>query len=486
MNAATLTALLPVLVPAAGGLWILGAIAILQRRTLRVCAWLALLTLFMSGTFAAMLLREGGRRTILHGALVCDPQSLAFHLIFCTVAALSVLVSMAHLEAVHWPHGEFYALLLFAVSGMTIMASTESLLSIFLGLEILSIPLYVLAGFTRDRVYAIEAALKYFLLGAFATGFTLYGMALLYGASGRLDLGGVASALAAGQGTIDPLLMVGGALLLIGLSFKIAAVPFHFWAPDVYQGSLAPVAGFMATGTKAAAFATLLRVVTMTLDQPLARDRFVSVTTVIAILTMVVGNVVAIAQQNIKRMLAYSSIANAGYLLVALAAVVKSQARGGSLFFYLAVYGFMTVGAFAVAAVLGREGESDQGYALSAYAGLGRRRPMLAAAMTVFMLSLTGLPPAAGFMAKFTIFRDAVNADLVPLAAIALVTSVIGAFYYLRVVVQMYFREPAPAGSVPETRIAFTDAVAIAVAAAAILGIGLFPSALLDLARFAG
>jgi NADH-quinone oxidoreductase subunit N len=486
MNPATLTALLPVLVPAAGGLWVLGAIAILKRRTLRACAWLALVTLFLSGTFAAMLLREGGRRTILHGALVCDPQSLAFHLVFCTVAALSVLVSMAHLEAVHWPHGEFYALLLFAVSGMTIMASTESLLSIFLGLEILSIPLYVLAGFTRDRVYAIEAALKYFLLGAFATGFTLYGMALLYGASGRLDLAGVASALAAGQGTIDPLLMVGGALLLIGLAFKIAAVPFHFWAPDVYQGSLAPVAGFMATGTKAAAFATLLRVVTMTLDQPLARDRFLAVTTVVAILTMVVGNVVALAQQNIKRMLAYSSIANAGYLLVALAAVVKSQARGGSLLFYLAVYGFMTVGAFAVAAVLGREGESDQGYALSAYAGLGRRRPMLAAAMTVFMLSLTGLPPAAGFMAKFYIFRDAVNADLVPLAAIALVTSVIGAFYYLRVVVQMYFREPAPAGSVPETRLAFTDAVAIAVAAAAILGIGLFPSALLELARFAG
>jgi NADH-quinone oxidoreductase subunit N len=486
MNPATLTALLPVLVPSAGGLWILGAIAILKRRTLHACAWLALLTLFLSGTFAAMLLREGGRRTILHGALVCDPQSLAFHLVFCTVAALSVLVSMAHLEALRWPHGEFYALLLFAVAGMTIMSSTESLLSIFLGLEILSIPLYVLAGFTRDRVYAIEAALKYFLLGAFATGFTLYGMALLYGASGRLDLAGVASALAAGQGTSDPLLMVGGALLLIGLAFKIAAVPFHFWAPDVYQGSLAPVAGFMATGTKAAAFATLLRIVTMTLDQPLARDRFLSVTTVVAILTMVVGNVVAIAQQNIKRMLAYSSIANAGYLLVALAAVVKSGSRGSSLLFYLAVYGFMTVGAFAVAAVLGREGESDQGYALSAYAGLGRRRPMLAAAMTVFMLSLTGLPPAAGFMAKFYVFRDAVNADLVPLAAIALATSVIGAFYYLRVVVQMYFREPAPAGGTPEPRLALTDLVAIAVAAAAVLGIGLFPSSLLELARFAG
>jgi NADH-quinone oxidoreductase subunit N len=217
-----------------------------------------------------------------------------------------------------------------------------------------------------------------------------------------------------------------------------------------------------------------------------ARDRFISVTTVIAILTMVVGNVVAVAQQNIKRMLAYSSIANAGYLLVALAAVVKSGTRGGSILFYLAVYGFMTVGAFAVAAVLGRGGESDQGYALSAYAGLGRRRPMLAAAMTVFMLSLTGLPPAAGFMAKFYIFRDAVRADMTPLAGVALTTSVIGAFYYLRVVVQMYFREPAPAGAVPETRLAVTDAVAIAVAAAAVIVIGLFPSALLDLARFAG
>ena len=486
MNPATLTALLPVLVPSAGGLWVLGAIAILKRRTLHACALLALVTLVLSGTFAAMLLREGGRRTVLHGALVCDPPSLAFHLVFCIVAALTVLVSVGHLEALHWPHGEFYALLLFAVSGMTIMASTENLLSIFLGLEVLSIPLYVLAGFTRDRVYAIEAALKYFLLGAFATGFILYGMALLYGASGRLDLGGVAGALAAGQGTIDPLLLTGGTLLLIGLSFKIAAVPFHFWAPDVYQGSLAPVAGFMATGTKAAAFATLLRVVTMTLDQPLARDRFVSVTTVVAVLTMVTGNVVALAQQNIKRMLAYSSIANAGYLLVALAAVVKGETRGSSLLFYLTVYGFMTVGAFAVAAVLGREGESDQGYALSAYAGLGRRRPMLAFAMTVFMLSLTGLPPAAGFMAKFYIFRDAVRADMVPLAGIALMTSVIGAFYYLRVVVQMYFREPAPAGAVPEARLAMTDAVAIAVAAAAVLGIGLFPGALLDLARFAG
>src|SRR6185503_17385379 len=209
--------------------------------------------------------------------------------------------------------------------------------------------LYVLAGFTRDRVYAIEAALKYFILGAFSTGFILYGIALLYGASGSVTLHGIAEALAASRGgPIDPLLLVGGALLLIGLSFKVAAVPFHFWAPDVYQGSLAPVAGFMATGTKAAAFAAFVRVVGVALNGPPAKEQWIAVTSVVAILTMLLGNLVALAQQNIKRMLAYSSIANAGYLLVALAAVGKMDAEPSSIVFYLFVYGFMTVGAFAV------------------------------------------------------------------------------------------------------------------------------------------
>jgi NADH-quinone oxidoreductase subunit N len=475
--------LLPVLVPALGGLWILLQVAILKRRTLRLCAAQAMLILGVSAASAAMLF-GAGRRSVAHGAILIDHQGLAFHLIFVVVAALTVLLSVVHLEAAGAAHGEFYALILFAVSGMTMMAASENLLTLFLGLEILSIPLYILAGFTRDQVYSIEAALKYFLLGAFSTGFVLYGVALLYGATGHIDLPGIRDALSAARDSgPDPLLMAGGALLLIGLAFKIAAVPFHFWAPDVYQGSTAPVAGFMAAGTKAAAFAALIRIVSVALGQPPLREMWIEIVSVLAILTMVLGNLTALAQQNIKRMLAYSSIANAGYLLVALAAAGRQGEESGSLLFYLSVYAFMTIGAFAVASIVGREGEGDQGYMLPAYAGLGRRRPAIAAAMTLFMLSLTGIPPAGGFMAKFYIFREAVNADLVALAAVGLLTSVVGAFYYLRVVVQMYFREPA-AGLAPPAPLAPTDALALFLAALAVLGIGLFPGGLINLARY--
>ena len=488
MSSQTLMGMLPVLVPAVGGLWILLLIAVLKRHTLRWCAFLALFVLGLAAGSDVLLWHSHAEGTMLDGALLLDPQLLAFHVLFVVAAALTVLVSMAHLESLQWPHGEFYALILFAVSGMTIMAGTENLLSLFIGLEVLSIPLYVLAGFTRDRVYAIEAALKYFLLGAFSTGLFLYGIALLYGASGSVTLSGVADALQASRGgSIDPLLLVGGAFLLIGLAFKVAAVPFHFWAPDVYQGALAPVAGFMAAGTKAAAFAAFVRVVSVALAGPPAKEQWIAVTSVVAILTMSIGNLVALAQQNIKRMLAYSSIANAGYLLVALCAVGKMNAEASSIVFYLFVYAFMTIGAFSVAAILGREGEADHAYALTAYAGLGKRRPLLAAAMAVFMLSLTGIPPAAGFMAKFYIFRDAVRADLVGLAAVGLLTSVIGAFYYLRVVVQMYFRDPAPeAPGSPGLRIAATDVLAIGAAALAILWLGLFPTALLRFVGFPG
>jgi NADH-quinone oxidoreductase subunit N len=390
---------------------------------------------------------------------------------------------VVHLEAAGAAHGEFYALILFALSGMTMMAASENLLTLFLGLEILSIPLYILAGFTRDRIYSIEAALKYFLLGAFSTGFVLYGIALLYGSTGHVDLPGIREALSAARDSRpDPLLLSGGALLLVGLAFKVAAVPFHFWAPDVYQGSTAPVAGFMAAGTKAAAFAALFRIVSVALSEPPVKEIWIDVVSVISVLTMVLGNLTALGQQNIKRMLAYSSIANAGYLLVALAAGGRRDGGPGPLLFYLVVYVFMTIGAFAVAAIVGRDGEGDQGFALAAYAGLGRRRPVLAAAMTLFMLSLTGIPPAGGFMAKFYIFREAVDAGLVPLAVVGLLTSVVGAFYYLRVVVQMYFRDPIQE-SAPPASLAATDALALALASIAILVIGLFPGGLLNLTR---
>jgi NADH-quinone oxidoreductase subunit N len=478
----SLPLLLPILIPALGGIYILMMVAVRRDRSPRLPPAHTLVLLGLSAASAVALLARGTRQELLAGAVLIDPRALAFHLVFLVVAALTVLGSAAHLRAEKAEHGEYYALILFAVSGMTMMAASQSLLTIFLGIEILSIALYVLAGFTRDRVYSIEGALKYFLLGAFSTGFILYGIALLYGVTGRIDLGGIAAALRErGGGPADPLFLAGLALVLIGLAFKVAAVPFHFWAPDVYQGSMAPVSGFMAAGTKAAAFAALLRVLSVGFGEPSVRIRWVAILGAISLLTMIAGNVIALAQTNIKRMLAYSSIANAGYLLLAVAAGGDDAAGTGVVFFYLAAYALMTVGAFAVAAVVGRAGEEGDGYALEAFAGLGRRRPLLAAAMAIFMLSLTGIPPTGGFMGKFYIFRSAVNAGMYGLAATGLIASVIGAFFYLRVVVQMYLREPG-ASPAPAPLTAF-EILALFVAAGGTIYLGLFPSALLDLAR---
>ncbi len=476
-----LGALLPLILPAMGGVWVLGLVAWQRDRDVRWPAAHSLLFLGLSAASAIVLLGQQVDREILGGAIVIDPQGMAFHLVFILVAVLTVLSSAGHLQAEGIRQGEFFALVLFAVFGMSTMASSHNLLTIFLGLEILSICLYALAGFTRDRDHAIEGALKYFLLGAFSTGFVLYGMALFYGVTGRIDLGSMAGYLSATRGEpIDPLILVGAALLLIGLAFKVGAVPFHFWAPDDYQGSLAPVAGFMAAGTKAAAFATMLRILTVAFSEAPMRDQWVTIVSGLALLTMVVGNLVALAQQNIKRMLAYSSIANAGYLLVAVAAGGKSGSGSGSVLFYLTAYAFMTVGAFAVAALIGRTGKDEQGYMINSYAGLARRHPYLAAAMAIFMLSLTGIPPTAGFMGKFYIFRSAIDAEMYLVAVVGLLASVVAAFYYLRVVVQMFLREPSE-GSVP-TSMSPSEALAIGLAVAGTLYIGLFPAGLFRLA----
>ena len=477
-----LTGLMPMLLPAVGGVFILVMVALGLDKDIRWPAIYTVLFLLLSGSQAASLLARGYRDELFDGAVLVDPRALAFHLIFVIVAVLTVLSSAGHLRAEGHGYAEFFALIQFSVTGMSMMASSENLLTIFLGLEILSISLYVLAGFTRDQVNAIEGALKYFLLGAFSTGFLLYGIALFFGASGRIDLPGIASHLASGRGgPADPMVLAATGLILIGLAFKVAAVPFHFWAPDVYQGAMAPVAGFMAAGTKAAAFAALLRVLDVALQDDPLRARWSATLHGMALLTMVAGNVVALAQQNIKRMLAYSSIANAGYLLVAVVAGGAGGQGSAVVLFYLAAYTFMTIGAFSVAALVGRAGEDDQGYALSAYAGLSRRRPWLAAAMALFMLSLTGIPPTGGFMGKFYIFKAAVEAGQYDLAIVGLLASVIGAFYYLRIVVQMYVRDPGPdAGPVA---LLPSEALAIFAAAAATLWIGLFPSALLALAQ---
>jgi len=477
-----LAALLPILLPAIGGLGVLVVVAIERGRAVRLSAGLALVMLAFSAVVTWVPLSRGDSRALFDGALLIDTQALAFQMVFLLVAALTVLMSARHLEAVGAPRGEYFALILFAVTGMTMMAGSENFLTIFLGLEILSVCLYALAGFDRDREMAVEGALKYFLLGAFATGFVLYGIALLYGVTGRIDLRGLASHLqASAGGRPDPLIVVGAALLLIGLAFKIAAVPFHFWAPDVYQGSMAPVAGFMAAGTKAAAFAALLRILHVGLNGPAVKAEWSSVLEVLAILTMILGNLLALAQQNIKRMLAYSSIANAGYLLVAVVAGARTGQAASIVLFYLGAYALMTIGAFSVAALVGRAGEDGEGYELAAFAGLAKRRPALAAAMAVFMLSLTGIPPTAGFMGKFYIFKGAVDADLYGLAATGLLASVIGAFYYLRIIVQMYLREPG--GNAPPAPLSAPEWVAIAGAVAGTLWIGLFPAQLLSLAQ---
>jgi len=482
MTFGDLSGLMPMLLPAVGGMFLLVMVALGLDRDIRWPAIYSLLFLILSGSQAASLLARGYREELFDGAILVDPRALGFHLIFVIVAALTTLSSPGQLRAEGVGYGEYFALLLFSVTGMSMMASTESLLTLFLGLEILSISLYVLAGFTRDRVNAIEGALKYFLLGAFSTGFLLYGIALFYGATGRIDLPGIASHLAAARGgPPDPMLLVASGLVLIGLAFKVAAVPFHFWAPDVYQGSMAPVAGFMAAGTKAAAFAALLRVLETALHGDPTGLRSGAVLHGLALLTMVTGNVLALAQQNIKRLLAYSSIANAGYLLVA-ALSGGPGGRGSSIvLFYLAAYAFMTIGAFSVAALVGRAGEEDQGYSLSAYAGLSRRKPWLAAAMALFMLSLTGIPPTGGFMGKFYVFKAAVDTGQFDLAIVGLLSSVIGAFYYLRIVVQMYVREPVPGTGTAQPGPA--EALGIAVAAAATLWIGLFPGDLLALVQ---
>jgi len=477
-----LAALMPMLLPAVGGVWILIMVTLAQDRDIRWPALHGVLFLVLSGASAVSVLMHGRPGEILEGAVLIDAPALAFHLIFVLVALLTVLMSANHLRSEGCAFGEFYSLILFAVCGMSMMASSTHLLTIFLGLEILSISLYVLAGFARDRVNAIEGALKYFLLGAFSTGFLLYGIALFYGASGRLDLRGIATHLSAERGgPVHPMMLAAAGLVLIGFAFKIAAVPFHFWAPDVYQGSMGPVAGFMAAGTKAAAFAALLRVLDVALGSDPMQARWTGVLHAVAILTMIVGNVVALAQQNVKRMLAYSSIANAGYLLVAVVAGGAGSQGRSIVLFYLAVYAFMTIGAFSVAALLGRTGEGDQGYAIGAYAGLSRRRPYLAAAMAIFMLSLTGIPPTGGFIGKFYIFKAAVDAGKYDLAIIGLLASVVSAYYYLRIVVQMYVRDPGyETGPEP---LRPSEALAIFAAAAATLWIGVFPSALLAITR---
>jgi NADH-quinone oxidoreductase subunit N len=405
------------------------------------------------------------------GLIRIDEFGLFFSAILLVVAALSVLVSISFLEREEADRAEFYPLMLLCLAGMFLMLQTTNLIMVLVGLEVFSLALYVVCGITRDRPRSIEAALKYFLLGAFSSGFIVYGMALLYGAAGSLDMLRIGSI---GASEATPLLWIGMGLVLVGLAFKIAIVPFHHWVPDVYQGAPTNVTGFMAAATKTAAFAVLLRFLLVAFGDK--ADVWGPLIAVLAVLTMTVANLVALAQTDLKRLLAFSSIAHAGYLLVAV--VSQPDDAVTAVLFYLTSYAFMTVGAFAVLAAVGRgDAEGERGYSLAEWSGLGWRRPVLGAAMTLFLLSLAGIPPTGGFLGKYMIFMAAVNGGQQLLAVIMALNAAIATYYYLRIIVHMYMREADLGEDVLPVSPAMAAVMITAVAAT--LYLGLAPGSLL-------
>ncbi len=397
-----------------------------------------------------------------------DPFSSLVTALVALASLLSCALSIYYLQELRINHGEFYALVLLATCGMMLMVAAVDLLSIFVGLELMSIPIYVLAGFDRRRLRSNESALKYFLIGSFASAVLLYGMALLYGAAGSTSFAAIRQAFDTSPlNPLKPLAVAGMGLVIVGFAFKISSVPFHQWTPDVYEGAPSVVTAFMSVTVKTAAFAALLRTLALGFGPdalaPLLRD----VLWVLAALTMVVGNVMAVIQDNVKRLLAYSSIAHAGYLLIG---VVTGTAEGYSaVVFYLVAYVFMNLGAFGVVVALAQQGRDCE--RIDSFAGLAETRPMLAGLMTLFMISLAGIPGTAGFMAKLTIFASAVNAGLVPLAILGVLMSVVSVYYYLRIPVLMYMREPGE--EAPRAELKTGEGVVLGVCAVAVVWLGL-------------
>ena len=422
-----------------------------------ITAYVAIATMPLIGTAYNRMVTVGG-----FGSM--------FATLFSIAALLTVVLSRDYITKEHANFGEFYLLILFSTLGMILMASAADLIVLFLGLELMSICLYVLAGFFRKRLLSNESSLKYFLLGAFATGFLLYGIALLYGASGTTNIAQIVQNIPAIS--YSPFFWVGIGLLMVGLAFKVGAVPFHMWIPDVYQGSPTTVSGFMATGAKAAAFAAFILLFLH--PQSENPDQVKTVLAVISAASMIVGNIIAISQSNIKRMLAYSSIAHAGYMLAGLAAG-NDLGRTGILF-YLVTYTFMNIGAFGILSLLEREEEKNLTF--DDYAGLGSKRPFLAALMAIFMFSLAGIPPFAGFFGKYYVFVAAINSNLTWLAILGVLMSVVSVYYYLRLVVVMYFREGEMiiTGGISRASVAV-----LTIAALVIIELGIYPSSILSI-----
>jgi len=415
------------------------------------------------------------RNATSFGVVTADNFSIFVNLVIIAVGIMTVVISSQTVDRDHIPSGEYYATLLFAIVGMMLMAQATDLLLLFLALETMSIALYVLTGIRRDQAQSTEAAFKYFLLGAFASSFLLYGVAFLYGVTGSTSLDRVGTMIAAQSMSGNPMILLAVGLLLVGFAFKVAAVPFHMWSPDVYEGAPAVVTGFMSTGVKAAAIAAFARVFLSALE-PMIAD-WAPVLWAIAAATMVVGTVVGVAQTSLKRMLAYSSIAHGGYMLLGILA--GNDVGKAAILFYLAAYALTNLGAFGIIALLGSRDRANDD--LRDYAGLWHSHPALAALMTMFLLSLGGFPPTAGFIGKWYVFSAAVGAGYYGLATIGVLSSVVSVFFYLRIVVMMYMSDrdarpvPAPVGG-----LAMAGLVA---SLAGVLYLGILPARVIDWAQ---
>ncbi len=453
----------------AGALLVLVADVLLPKNSRAALSWVTLLVL--GATLASLTPFGSTRVEVAHGLMAVDQFALFFKVVFLVAAMITVLMSTRYLEVEGASPGEYYFLILCATLGMMVMAGGIDLITIFIGLETMAVSFYILAGFIKPNQRSNEAAVKYFLLGAFSLGILLYGMSLMYGLSGTTNLRTMA-AIFAGQ-EHDPRLVLAVILVVAGVGFKIAAVPFHMWAPDVYEGAPTPITAFLSVGSKAASFAMLIRIFVEGLPTMNADWRLLF--WVLSAITMTVGNVAAVTQSNVKRMLAYSSIAHAGYLMIG---IVAYTARGiTAMMIYLAVYTFMQLGAFAVVVLLRRR--DVIGDELKDFSGLHFRNPWAAFAMLFFMLSLGGIPPTAGFMGKFWLFSAAIDAHYYWLAVIGVLNSAISLYYYLRIVVFMYLKKETT-GSEPVAGPAL--ALALGVAVIATLVIGVYPRLLFELA----
>lgn len=423
-------------------------------------------------------LHTSGMLTVFNGMVGVGGYGCFFDMIFILGGIMTILAARPFLESEKLEHSEFYTLILFAVAGMMLISHATNMLTLFIGIEVMSVTFYVLSGYTRSNEKAIESSLKYFLLGAFATGFLVYGMALIYGSTGSMDYAMIASA-THGKINFPTLLLIGIGLMVVGLSFKTALFPFHQWAPDVYSGAPTVVTAFMSTAGKAAALAAFMPVVMIALPAGISYsgvNKIQMMLAVVSALTMLVGNISALVQKDVKRMLAFSSVAHAGYLLMGLVAG-NPEGRSGVMF-YSASYLFMQVGSFIVLSVLERSGQSD--HSLDSYNGLSKKHPVLAALMSVFMFSLAGIPPFAGFFGKYYLFTAAIHADFTWLTIVAVISSVISVYFYIGLIVTMYFKDGQEQEQESQPGL---SAISLVISVAGIIILGLLPSTVLSLAQ---